>query len=322
MRLATTAALFLAATSPLHAASWTFAGYADYQFLDENQTGLQMSQGLAWNADAQEWITSWQYGLARFSADGTFIAGNSGYDLANNAVISGIPQELADLGFDHIGDFDVKDGVIHASLDSAEGDYQNGHVAMFDATTLEYLGVLLPMIGDPTNERNDVASWTAIDHDTDLGYGKEWQSGNTINVYSLDDWAFLDTLEMDANLSKIQGAKIVDGMMYLASDNSSKSVYSLDMTTGHVIELFQLPIVAGAGNETEGIALRTMDDGTLTMQIEMVVNPGGGSEIDAYTRIYQYTMAPDVAPVPLPAALPLVLTGLGGFAMLRRRRRG
>ncbi len=30
--------------------------------------------------------------------------------------------------------------------------------------------------------------------------------------------------------------------------------------------------------------------------------------------------APDVAPVPLPAALPLMLVGLGGFAALRRRR--
>ncbi|WP_116133002.1 PEP-CTERM sorting domain-containing protein [Tropicimonas sp. IMCC34043] len=318
MRLLLSAAFVVAAAGPIHAMTWSLDSYVDYPLVDENETGLQLTQGIAWNAAAGEWVTSWQYGLARFTEDWQFISATGHIDLSTMNVVSGIPQELADQGFDHIGDFEVRDGVIHASLDSAEGDYQNGHVALFDAVTLEYLGDLYPMIGDETNPRNDVASWTAIDAETGLGYGKEWQLGDTINIYDVTDWSFLGTLEMDQSLSSIQGAKVLDGMMYLSSDNDTMSIYGLDLSTGHVTELFQLDGVDGASIEVEGLALRTLGDGTVEMYVEMIANPGGGSELDAYTRLYRYVGIP--SPVPVPATLPLALSGLAAFALARRRR--
>ncbi|PTW47734.1 VPLPA-CTERM sorting domain-containing protein [Rhodovulum kholense] len=321
MRLLFTTAAGVLAAGSVHAASWTLDSFADYAFLDENQTGLQMTQGIAWNAAANEWVTSWQYGLARFTEDWQFIEASGHYDLETGQVVSGIPAALADRGFDHIGDFDIRDGVVHASLDSAEGDYQNGHVAFFDATTLAYAGELHEMLGDPTNRRDDVASWTAIDHATGLGYGKEWALGDTLNVYDLTDWSFLGTLQMDQELKRVQGAKVLDGMMYLSTDIGTKSVYSLDLATGHVEELFQLPIFEGDIRfETEGLALRELADGGLEMYVEMVIDPQAvEGEFDAYTRLYRYVLAEDPAPVPVPATLPLVLSGLAAFGLIRRR---
>jgi len=321
MRLILCAAVGTFFAGPLHAASWALDSSVDYAFLDENQTGLQMSQGIAWNAEANEWVTSWQYGLARFTEDWDFIEASGHYDLVNGDVVSGIPEELASQGFDHIGDFEIKDGIVHASLDSAEGHYQNGHVALFDASTLTYTGDLHALIGDPTNERDDVASWTAIDSETGLGYGKEWTEGDTLNVYDVTDWSYLTTLEMDQALKRVQGAKVLDGMMYLSTDNSTKSVYSLDLSTGHVEELFQLPILEGDFRfETEGLALRELADGSLEMYVELIVDPRAiDGEYDAYTRLYRYVLSTDTAPVPVPATLPMALSGLAALGLIRRR---
>ncbi|MBL3610099.1 VPLPA-CTERM sorting domain-containing protein [Rhodovulum sulfidophilum] len=321
MRLLFTTAAGILAAGSVHAATWTLASHADYAFLDDNQTGLQMTQGVAWNAEANEWVTSWQYGLARFTEDWQFIEASGRFDLETGRIVSGIPAALADRGFDHIGDFEIRDGIVHVPLDSADDHYQNGHVALFDAATLSYTGALHEMMGAPTNRRDDVASWTAIDHETGLGYGKEWALGDTLNVYDTTDWSYLGTLQMDQELKRVQGAKVLDGMMYLSTDIGTKSVYSLDLATGHVEELFQLPIFEGDIRfETEGLALRELADGGLEMFVEMVIDPDAvEGQFDGYTRLYRYVLENDPAPVPVPATLPLVLSGLAAFGLIRRR---
>lgn len=321
MRTFVYAAALAVVASQAAAATWELDSYVDYPIYSGDQSGLYKTQGIAWNPERNEWITSWQYGLGRTTEDFTTLQTTGGVDLSTGQLIDGIPAELAALGFDHIGDIDVYNGVIYASLDSEAGDYQNGHIALFSATDLSYLGVLQPMVGSESNPHNDVASWVAVDGSAGLAYGKEWKSGNTINVYYLDTMEFKETLTMDMALRNIQGAKILGDTMYLAAHDSTKSVYSLDLLTGHVTELFQLPTLANAFNETEGIALRQLDDGTVEMWIEMIMNPNGNGDTDSWVRLYRYISTDAViAPVPLPATLPLALAGLAGLRLLRRRK--
>lgn len=292
----------------VHAQSWQAAGVDSFTLRDPagDLSAPYRTQGIAVSGD--EWIFSWQYGLER-----TDLAFNS---LQRNSSLArpfelGIPKELRRQGLNHIGDIDVYNGVIYASLDSTDG-YTNGHVALYSAADLHYLGTALPLVGAPSNPHHDVASWVAVDGAAGVGYGKEWQDGNTINLYNLSDWSFTGTLQMDRTLGRIQGAKVFNGALYMSSDNDTKSVYRVDLASGHVDELFQLPHPAG-DLETEGIAIRALPGGGAEMRVEMIVAPGSVS--DYRVDLYRYVLA-----VPELPTAPLMAAGLAALLFVRRRR--
>lgn len=307
------AALMLVAPALAATGGWSLSQTDRYDYFDAHMTGVYRTQGVAFNGN--EWIFSWQYGLERTDLGFKSLQRTGSVELPSLSIKTGIPAALAAQGFDHIGDIDVANGILYASLDSEAGDYQNGHVALFNAKDLSYTGKLYQLSGAPSNPHDDVASWVAVDAAAGLGYGKEWRNGNTINVYHLSDWSFSHTLTMDASIGKIQGAKVFDGSMYLSSHNGDKSVYRLDLASGHVEELFRLPVVAGARNETEGIALRALPGGGAEMLVEMIVEPNG-NELGTYVNVFHYTLAP----VPEPATYALMLGGLAAVGWLARRR--
>ena len=281
-------------------ATWQLESFVDYRYIDENLSGLRRTQGITWNADAGEWITTWQYGMARETEDFEFLQMTGSVDLSNFEITTGIPKVLADMGFDHIGDIDYYDGIIYVSLDSEAGDYQNGHVALFNASDLSYTGTMYELIGAPSNPRDDVATFVAVDGENGLGYGKEWKNGTTINVYNLDDWSFKGTLEMDQSLKNIQGAKVLDGKLYMSAHDNNKSLYTVDLSTGHVEKLFDLPRGANAFNETEGLEVRKNANGDIEIFVELIIDPNGDNYADAYLRMFQYVLKADaVDPVSL-----------------------
>ncbi len=308
------AASTVALSFQAHAAveNWQFQSEVQYPIYQGQMTGLYRTQGIAPNGN--EWIFTWQYGLERTDANFNSLQRTGSVSLPAT-INTGIPAELASQGFDHVGDSDVYNGILYASLDSEVGDYQNGHVALFNASDLSYTGKLYQLNGAPSNPHDDVASWVAVDGAAGLGYGKEWKNGNTINVYNLEDWSFSHTLTMDRSLRNIQGAKVYNGALYMSAHDSTKSVYRMDLATGHVDELFQLPKAPNAFNETEGIALRALPGGGAEMFVEMIVEPDA-NELDAHLSLFRYTLAP----VPEPETYALMAAGLVLMAAVARRR--
>src|SRR5262249_8173385 len=146
---------------------------------------------------------------------------------------SGIPFSLLLRGLDHIGDIDYLDGIIYASLDSTSG-FNNGHVALYNASDLSFTGVSYALTGAPSNPTTDIASWVAVDPIRNLGFGKEWQLGNTVNIYQLPGWTFAGVVVFDLALERIQGAKVHGDWLYMSSDDDMKTVYRGNLQTGHV----------------------------------------------------------------------------------------
>lgn len=310
------------------AESWALSG-TDSIYLQNpplSFNGAYFSQGLAFNSDAGEWVSTWQYGLQR-----TDVAFNSLQRLgridagAPGFIVPGIPATLLSQGLDHIGDIDVYNGKIYASLDTTAKDpalgysYGHGHVAVFNAADLSYTGQSFELLGAPSNQRHDVASWVAVDGAAGVGYGKEWQNGNTLNVYNLADWSFSHTLTMDRSLSSIQGAKVFNGALYMSSDNDTASVYRVSLSTGHVDELFQLPATPGS-HEVEGIALRSLPDGRAEMVVEMIVDPDNSDQDLTNAHLHVDLLHYALAPVPEPSTFALLAAGLAVVGVARRRR--
>lgn len=257
---------------------WNHCPATQWKLVDEKQfflqnppnsfTGLYRSQGMA--TDGQRWFFSWQYGLEIADRKFNSVKRNSSFSLPAN-LTPGIPADLLAKGLNHIGDIDYANGIIYASLDTTKG-YTDGHVALFNAHDLSYTGISYELTGAPSNPKKDIASWVAVDPRHQRGYGKEWQSGNTINVYNLQDWKFIGTITMDMVLENIQGAKVHGDWIYMSSNNTTQSIYRANLRTGHVEELFRLPTPAG-DREVEGIALQEGSLGELNIYVEMVVDP-------------------------------------------------
>ena len=275
-------------------------------------TGAYRTQGMA--TDGHRWFFSWQYGLEIADSQFNSILRNSSI-VPPATIVPGIPANLLAQGLNHIGDIDYRDGIIYASLDSTAG-YTNGHVALYSAADLTYTGVSYPLIGAPSNPNHDVASWVAVD-DHNRGYGKEYQLGNTINVYRLNGWTFDHALTIDLAVERIQGAKVHGDWLYMSSDNATHSIYRANLRSGHVEELFTLPTPAGR-LEVEGIGLREehgtceRDDarnahrdcdrheeseGSLNMYVEMVVDPDNSgddlSNPDIHVSLFHYRLERD-----------------------------
>ena len=249
-------------------------------------TGAYRTQGMA--TDGHHWFFSWQYGLEITDNHFNSILRNSSIEPPLN-VTPGIPANLLAQGLNHIGDIDYHDGIIYASLDTTAG-YTNGHVALYNATDLSYTGVTYPLIGSPSNPHTDVASWVAVDGLHNRGYGKEYQLGNTINVYHLNDWTFDHVITLDMSLERIQGAKVHGEWLYMSSDNATHSVYRANLRTGHVEEMLRLPSPAGH-LEVEGIGVRG-DEDSVDVYVEMVVDPDNSgddlSNTDIHVSLFHY----------------------------------
>ncbi|MES2163116.1 MAG: PEP-CTERM sorting domain-containing protein [Pseudomonadota bacterium] len=311
--------LSAAALVPAHAAdAWKLAGVDNFYMhtpTPNSFTGLYRSQGMA--TDGKQWFFSWQYGLERANDNFDSLQRNSSFSLTGG-LSPGIPAALLAQGLNHIGDIDYYNGIIYASLDSTSG-YSKPHVALFNASDLSYTGKSFALGGTPANPNKDLASWVAVDAKRGFGYGKEWQDGNTINVYNLSDWSFSHTLTLDKSLGRIQGAKVVGDWLYMASDNDAQLIYRSNLLTGAVEEVLHLPQPPG-DFEMEGLALREGANGALDMYVEQVVDPDRSGQSltnpNLHLALYHYQLAA----VPEPATYAMLLTGAGLLAVRRRQR--
>lgn len=175
---------------------------------------------------------------------------------------TGMPPELADLGFKHFGDFDCVDQVLHVPVEGGSHPI----VALFTVDDNE-----ITLMQWMTLTGQQQAPWCAVHPQSGAIYSSDFyqtDAGNTpskVHVFTLNDTQ--DALDVKAHVtlrdetgnpirvSRIQGGTFdPNGVLYLLSDVKGGGIMAFDVATG--TRLCHTPISFNPGtlgDELEGI---------------------------------------------------------------------
>jgi hypothetical protein len=275
---------------------------------------LLRSQGVASNGAG--WIFSWQGGLERTLDNYTPMAlGTLPPQLA--VAPSFTPDGRNHVGDNHIGDIDYHDGLIYAPVEDGgqsfgplklnEPEYQSPHIALYDARTLAYTGVSYPL--DAAIHEAGVP-WVAIDGRREQVYTAEWDMPHDrLNVFDLQmrfnrflPLRYPASLGPDFHLSRIQGAKVHGRTLYATRDDADKTLFSIDLRTGEVAQLFSLK--PDVRSELEGLAVRRTADGALLHVLIILNNDLPNDAAEIRVSFNHYAPVGRAAPQYLPKACP------------------
>jgi hypothetical protein len=261
-------------TQQAFAESWAYAGMDRFS----SDEGIYRSQGVA--TDGAQWFFSWQYGLERSTLDGGTLE-------RNFSIIpprSGIPDDIALRGGDHIGDIDYDAGKIYAPIEDSAA-YRRPVIAVYDAASLRDTGTAYFL---STNDLSQGVPWVAIDGRRSLAYTAEWENTVRLNVHQLSDFSLITYIPLQQPLTRIQGAKLRGDALYAASDNGAKSIYRISLTDGSVTELLQLAqwfdAQDGDEHELEGLSFLATAEGET---LNILMRHGGRA---GYTAFYHFRL--------------------------------
>ncbi len=230
-------------------------------------TALTRGQGVA--SDGTSWFFSGTLSLERT---------DDGY-ARQQANTLAIPPLLALAGSSHIGDIDVWNGTIYAPIEDGRTNYQNPKLVLFDAQSLS-AGMQYSI---PQALQTKGVPWVAVNGPAGQLYFAEWDPTPQLNIFSLSTVQLLSSLPLrppaGVAVGRVQGAKVFEGFLYLATDDATKSLFKMNLQTGTVQKLLS---IATTG-EQEGLAFRSLPDGTQLHTLN--VNPSSsGSELRHYRR--------------------------------------
>ena len=229
---------------------------------------LTRGQGVA--ANGTGWIFSGTLSLER--TDATFAR----QQVSNLA----IPTLLALAGSDHIGDIDVWNGTIYAPIEDGRTNYMSPKLVLFDAQNLS-AGMQYSI---PRALQTAGVPWVAVNGPAGHLYFAEWNPTMQLNIFSLSTVQLISSLPLrtptGVMVGRVQGAKVFEGALYLATDDATKSLFKMNLQTGTVQKLFSINT---GGGEQEGVAFLTRADGTQlhTLNVNSARN---GSELRHHRR--------------------------------------
>lgn len=220
----------------------------------DSVTSAARSQGVA--SDGTSFWFSWTLGLSRTDQ-------SLGTQVNKTAAI---PIDMLIAGSNHIGDIDVYGGTLYAPVEDGN-KYENPTIVLYDAQTLDPKGPRFPLSNTMLTKG---VPWIAVDGPKGNAYVAEWDPTPSIFELDLTTFATKRTITLSKTLGRIQGAKVVRDALYVASDDTDKTVYKVDLETGIVFpalfsygasvikELEGLAPVAGSGTD---LSLRVLGVG-------------------------------------------------------------
>ena len=168
-----------------------------------------------------------------------------------------IPDELEEMGYDHIGGLSCYGGIVYAAVEDGP-DYERSCIVLYDAETLSYMGQYYPL---PYELHTEGVPWCAVDADKNYIYTAEWTDATVLNVFTLDTLTLVKTIPLSHPVNRVQGAEMFDGKLYMSCDDEdgNKHILSVDVESGIVQTVFTRNV--GAEIEAEGMTVYPDENG-------------------------------------------------------------
>lgn len=171
-----------------------------------------------------------------------------------------VPQQCSDsYGSNHVGGISYYNGLIYASVENKGKDHPL--VITYDCETLEAVNIYdMPIEVLPNG-----IPWCAVDAQNRFLYCSPFRDVDKIAAFNLDTMEFSHYINLSQGITRIQGGEVYNGKLYLSIDNedNTDSVYAIDVSTGDTQLLFDRTLPGLAGNESEGMTVYPMADGSL-----------------------------------------------------------
>lgn len=201
---------------------------------------------------------NYRQGIARSGDGWIFTTNNAIYrtDASFTEVEShkeAIPADLAAQGYNHLGDPDVADGLIWIPVERDDKDHALQVTARYDEDSLAFVDAV-----EVTQHHN---AFVAVDDDG-VAYSTDQFGDDTLLRYTVADGAAVaeEPLVMSQFVDRIQGGDVLDGAIFLSTDDDHNGVYRVDLATGEVTDLGSAGHVDGEG---EGIDATDLPVGQL-----------------------------------------------------------
>ena len=168
-----------------------------------------------------------------------------------------IPDELEELGYDHIGGLSYYNNLIYAAVEDGP-DYERSCIVLYDAETLTYTGKYYNL---PHELHLEGVPWCAVDVERNQLYTAEWTNAKVLNIFDLETIELIKTIPLSQPVDRVQGAEMFDGALYMSCDeeDGNKHILKVDVTTGKVETLFTRNV--GAAVEAEGMTVYADENG-------------------------------------------------------------
>jgi hypothetical protein len=210
----------------------------------------------------------YRQGIARVDDGWVFSLNNALFrtddELVETAQVTpAIPPELAARGYDHVGDIDVVDDVLYAPLEQPDYSVGTQLMARYDAGTLAFR--------DAVEVDQHHNSFVTVDPETGIAYSMDEFGGRALLRYDTGrGWRPLAPLRMSAHVDRVQGGDVVDGAVWLSTDDETDGVYRVDLETGDVLSLGSIGRVDGEGEGIDATRLPRGDLHVLTVDAAIV----------------------------------------------------
>ncbi len=213
-----------------------------------------------------------------FSSKTTLIRTETDAKTLVNANYFAIPDELKELGIAHIGGLSYYNGKIYAGLeDSKVWDYPI--VGVYDAQTLELVEYYIM----DSEKITRGLPWVCVDSKTGYLYCTDHSKNPTkLLVYDTSDGMKpVGEVALSESPYAIQGAEILDGIIYAATNDDTQAVYTINPENGEVYKAFDRNLTSGS--EGEGMTFLEKDGETVLVAMDM-----GPIFVNAFVREYYF----------------------------------
>lgn len=236
--------------------SWTEVEAYRFGFFET----LQRSQG----------VTTDQHGNFWYSANYTLIRCQDWITCTRASNTDAIPQEIKELGGNHIGDIDYADGLIYAPIEDGS-TYQHPFVGIYTSQDLE----LVKTLSLSKEWQPDGVPWVTTDAAHQTLITSSYGHPDRINLYDLNTGRPLRQIPMSMALDSVQGGKFWKNHLYMSAKDAAggSAVYEMDLTSGKVEKLFH---INNEISEVEGLSYVVNSDNSSINDFYVLSITGSG----------------------------------------------